>query len=212
MNEWSSHSSELEKPDYVFSKTPKYVSKLFLHDIHQQVAHPGTNHMLYKLGKKFWVPSTNSSARKMITSCVFCRFMQARDGEQRMADLPMDHVAPDFPPFSYVGIDHFGSIEVNRGWAHDEMMGGNAYPPGKSNCSHGSDEYFKYGFLHKWSEYLVLSIFQYWASEQIVVPLLSWLSFLCSEIRSSLIQLDHLECTADKSFKCFVQSPIWSSL
>ncbi|KAK0140261.1 TBC1 domain family member 8 [Merluccius polli] len=32
-----------------------------------------------------------------------------------MADIPEDRVQPDLPPFSHVGIDYFGPIEVKRG-------------------------------------------------------------------------------------------------
>lgn len=34
--------------------------------------------------------------------------------EQVMADLPQDRLIPDKPPFSYVGIDYFGPLEVKR--------------------------------------------------------------------------------------------------
>ena len=32
-----------------------------------------------------------------------------------MADLPLDRVTPDLPPFTHVGIDYFGPIEVRCG-------------------------------------------------------------------------------------------------
>lgn len=91
------------------------VSKLILRDIHHQVGHAGRNHMLSKLRQRFWLPSANSSARSVIKSCVFCRKVQAKVGVQKMADLPKDRVTPDLPPFSHVGIDYFGPIEVKRG-------------------------------------------------------------------------------------------------
>ncbi|KAJ8385750.1 hypothetical protein AAFF_G00182680 [Aldrovandia affinis] len=51
------------------------------------------------------------------------RRMQARVGEQKMADLPEDRIAPDLPPFSHVGIDYFGPIEIKRGRAHVKRWG-----------------------------------------------------------------------------------------
>lgn len=100
-----------------------HISKLILRDIHQRVGHSGRNHMLSQLGQRFWLPSANSSARKIIKSCVFCRRMQAKVGEQKMADLPEEHVAPNIPPFSHVGIDYFGPIEVKRGRSHVKRWG-----------------------------------------------------------------------------------------
>lgn len=71
--------------------------------------------MLSRLSQRFWMPCANSLARKIIKSCVFCRCMQAKAGEQKMADLPQDRVTPDLPPFTHVGMDYFGTIQVKRG-------------------------------------------------------------------------------------------------
>ena len=32
-----------------------------------------------------------------------------------MSDLPTDRITPDLPPFTCVGMDYFGPIEVKRG-------------------------------------------------------------------------------------------------
>lgn len=49
--------------------------------------------------------------------------MQAKAGEQKMANLPEDCVAPDLPPFSHVGIDYFGPIEVEGGRSNVKRWG-----------------------------------------------------------------------------------------
>lgn len=36
-------------------------------------------------------------------------------GEQKMADLPVERITPDLPPFTNEGGDFFGPIEVKRG-------------------------------------------------------------------------------------------------
>lgn len=33
-------------------------------------------------------------------------------GEQEMADLPIDKLTPDQPPFTHVGIEYFGPLEI----------------------------------------------------------------------------------------------------
>lgn len=40
-----------------------------------------------------------------------------------MADLPSDRVAPDLPPFTHVGVDYFGPIEIKRGCATLKQYG-----------------------------------------------------------------------------------------
>lgn len=94
-----------------------HVSKLILSHIHTLVGHSGRGHMLSKLHQNYWLSGANSLARKVIKSCVFCRRQQARAGEQKMADLPLHRVTPDLPPFTQVGVDYFGPIEVRRGRA-----------------------------------------------------------------------------------------------
>lgn len=91
------------------------ISTLILRDIHEAIGHSGRNHMLSTLRQKFWLPSANSCARRIVRNCVFCRRMQARPGTQKMAALPRDRVTPSLPPFSHVGIDFFGPMEVKRG-------------------------------------------------------------------------------------------------
>ena len=88
---------------------------LLLRDIHEKVGHSGRNHMLSRLRQRFWIPSANSAVRKLISRCVTCRKIQAKAHGQKMADLPADRLLPDKPPFTGVGVDYFGPIEVKRG-------------------------------------------------------------------------------------------------
>ena len=92
-----------------------HVSSLILRHIHEHSGHSGRNYMLSELRKKFWVVKGNSAARKVISRCVVCLRMRGKTGEQKMADLPLERILPDLPPFTNVGLDYFGPIEVRRG-------------------------------------------------------------------------------------------------
>lgn len=83
-----------------------HVSEPLLHHIHQQVGHCGRNHILASLRQKYWIPCANSLAREIVNNCVPCRRNYARAGEQKMADLPIDRLTPDLPPFSHVGVPY----------------------------------------------------------------------------------------------------------
>ena len=91
------------------------ISALILEDTHKAVGHLGRSTTLAKLHEKFWIIGANQSIRKLLARCVICRKYQGRCGNQKMADLPPDRVHPDDPPFTHVGVDYFGPIEVKRG-------------------------------------------------------------------------------------------------
>ncbi|KAK0150310.1 hypothetical protein N1851_008772 [Merluccius polli] len=113
----------MEQKNPIILPKGSHLSKLILQQIHQRVGHSGRSHMLSKLQERFWLACANSLARKIIRSCVFCRRMQAKVEEQKMSDLPEDRLLPDLPPFTNVGIDYFGPIEVKRGRAHVKRWG-----------------------------------------------------------------------------------------
>ncbi len=93
----------------------QHVSKLILRHIHVQSGHSGRNHMLSILREKNWITQANATARKIISSCTFCRRYKGKLGEQRMADLPTERITADLPSFTNVGVDYFGPIDVKRG-------------------------------------------------------------------------------------------------
>ena len=100
-----------------------HISTLILRHIHQQLGHTGRNHMLSSLQQKYWIISANSAARKVISDCVVCRRKRGKPGEQKMAGLPEERVLPDKAPFTDVGVEYFGPIDVKRGRSHLKTYG-----------------------------------------------------------------------------------------
>ena len=92
-----------------------HISTLLLRHIHKLLVHGGRNYMLSHLRKKYWIIKANSAARKIITDCTVCKRQRGRVGEQKMADLPLERIQPDKPPFTDVGVDYFGPIDIKRG-------------------------------------------------------------------------------------------------
>lgn len=92
-----------------------YITTLLLRRIHEQIGHGGRNYMLSQLRKKYWVTKANSAARKIIKNCIICTRERGKLGIQKMADLPLERITPDKPPFTDVGVDYFGPMEVKRG-------------------------------------------------------------------------------------------------
>ncbi|XP_072041348.1 uncharacterized protein [Amphiura filiformis] len=92
-----------------------YVSELILRQIHESTGHCGRNHMLANLQQHYWILGANSAARKLINRCIICRKQRAKRQVQKMADLPEDRLQPEEPPFTRVGMDFFGPVEVKHG-------------------------------------------------------------------------------------------------
>ena len=92
-----------------------HATNLLLQDIHEKTGHSGRNFMLSRLRQNYWIPSANAAIRKLLFRCVTCRKNHAKTQEQKMADLPIDRLLTDKPPFTNIGMDYFGPIEVKRG-------------------------------------------------------------------------------------------------
>lgn len=92
-----------------------HVSVLLLRHIHERSGHSGRNHMLSELCKRYWIIKGNSIARKVLSKYVTCHHVRGKAGDQKMADLPLERILPDLPPFTDVGLDYFGPIEVRLG-------------------------------------------------------------------------------------------------
>lgn len=99
--------SEDAKHPVILSKQSR-VAILIIRDVHEKIGHCGRNYMLSQLRQKFWIPQANSAITKFISECIVCRRLRGRVGEQKMANLPEDHLVPDKSPFTNVGVDYFG--------------------------------------------------------------------------------------------------------
>ena len=100
-----------------------YVSELILQHFHHSSGHSGRNHMLSNLHQHYWIVGANSAARKIINRCVTCRRLRAKVQSQKMANLPADRLKPNEPPFTRVGMDYFGPVEVKQGRSRVKRYG-----------------------------------------------------------------------------------------
>ena len=92
-----------------------HIASLIVRHYHGISGHSGLEHTLSLIREKYWIVKARSLLRRILSSCVDCRKRQAAVGQQKMASLPADRVTPFEPPFSFVGVDCFGPLEVRRG-------------------------------------------------------------------------------------------------
>ena len=91
-----------------------HVTELIIRHNHANVGHMGQESVLSSLRERFWVIKGRSAVRRVLRKCVDCQKRKAPTGEQFMAKLPEDRITPHKPPFTYVGVDLFGPIEVKQ--------------------------------------------------------------------------------------------------
>ena len=71
--------------------------------------------VLSMLREKYWITNANSLTRSILNRCYECRKVHGELENKKMADLPPDRVTPGMLPFSFVGVDYFGTFTVKRG-------------------------------------------------------------------------------------------------
>ena len=91
------------------------MTNLVVEYYHQISGHSGREYVISLAREKFWIVNASSVVRKVLSKCFSCQRRQGPFCEQKMADLPVDRVTPGQPPFTSVGIDCFGPLQVRRG-------------------------------------------------------------------------------------------------
>lgn len=92
-----------------------HISHLIVRHHHLTSGHSGIEHTLSLVRERYWIIKARTILRRILGSCFDCRRRHASMGKQKMASLPEDRVNPSEPPFSRVGVDCFGPLNVRRG-------------------------------------------------------------------------------------------------
>ena len=92
-----------------------HMTKLIVEHYHLLSGHSGRELVLSLAREKFWIINATSVIKRALSKCVDCQRHQGPVCEQKIADLHVDRLTPDRPPFTSVGIDCFGPFQVHRG-------------------------------------------------------------------------------------------------
>ena len=82
---------------------------------HIKVGHSGRTTTVNEIRSNgFWIIGMNTVVKSVIHSCVRCRSLRGKLGQQKMADLPLERTM-EVAPFTYCGVDVFGHYQIKEG-------------------------------------------------------------------------------------------------
>lgn len=99
------------------------VVTLFIRHFHVISGHSGREHVLSLVRQRYWIIKGRSAVRRVLSDCMFCKRLNAKPLGQRMANLPFDRISPNEPPFTFTGVDIFGTFLVKRGRCEVKRFG-----------------------------------------------------------------------------------------
>ena len=86
--------------------------KLFLRHTHVKHHYQDIDYLRAKMQDRYTILKLRSSLRPVKSNCVTCRMFRAATIQPIMADLPVERLAYQSPPFTNTGVDYFGPFYV----------------------------------------------------------------------------------------------------
>lgn len=82
---------------------------------HQIKGHQGSETVLNKLRKIFWIPKARASINKIVFDCLYCKKSKCKPIEPRMAPVPKERVLFNAKPFTATGMDYLEPFQEKIG-------------------------------------------------------------------------------------------------
>ncbi|XP_062557767.1 uncharacterized protein LOC134222623 [Armigeres subalbatus] len=82
---------------------------------HEKYGHANRETVFNELRQKFWITNARAAILKATKECVWCRVYRCVPQVPMMAPLPVQRITAHLRPFSAVGVDYLGPVEVTVG-------------------------------------------------------------------------------------------------
>lgn len=99
------------------------LTELIVDAYHRKFKHQGAETVVSAVRQQFWIPDIRVAVRHARSNCQFCKNQSAQPKVPEMAPLPFDRLAAYERPFSYIGMDFFGPIEIVVGRSRQKRWG-----------------------------------------------------------------------------------------
>ena len=92
-----------------------HITSVIMRYYHEKVAHTGREITINEpRSQGYWIINCTGAVKLMTSKCVDCRRRRGKVSQQKMGDLPSDRLTQE-PPFTYCGINMFGSFLIKDG-------------------------------------------------------------------------------------------------
>ncbi|XP_039449369.1 uncharacterized protein LOC120428423 [Culex pipiens pallens] len=91
------------------------VTKKIIQHYHEKYGHANRETVFNELRQKFWIPNARAAILEVVKECVWCKVNRCVPFVPTMAPLPVKRTAATMRPFSAVGVDYLGPVEVTVG-------------------------------------------------------------------------------------------------
>lgn len=103
-----------KKYPIILSRSHEITRKLIL-SYHEKFGHANRETVFNELRQKFHIPNLRAAIGQVTRSCMKCKVLRCRPRVPMMAPLPVQRISPQLRPFSAVGVDYLGPVEVSVG-------------------------------------------------------------------------------------------------
>ncbi|XP_055609919.1 uncharacterized protein LOC129756897 [Uranotaenia lowii] len=93
------------------------VTYLLVDDYHRRFKHGNNETIVNEIRQRFHVTSIRGFVKDVVKKCQLCRVRNSRPIIPRMGPLPLARLSSGSRPFTYVGVDYFGPLQVKVGRA-----------------------------------------------------------------------------------------------
>ncbi|XP_055618971.1 uncharacterized protein LOC129764162 [Toxorhynchites rutilus septentrionalis] len=91
------------------------ITALITESYHQKFLHDNSETIINEMRQRFYIAQLRTVARKVTERCQWCKVFKAKPAVPRMGPLPVARLSPNIRPFTYIGVDYFGPIQIKVG-------------------------------------------------------------------------------------------------
>ena len=100
-----------------------HVTTIMIRELHKKNGHVGVEHVVSLTRERYWILQARAAVKAVTSKCVTCKRANGRTSTQAMAPLRQEHLQPDEPPFTSVGVDYFGPFYVKVKRSNEKRYG-----------------------------------------------------------------------------------------